>query len=109
MANQNSRLVRIYSSTSAADAHLARNFLEENGIQARISGDALAHAGLLSAGLVEVYTFEEQAAAARDLLLGWSAADSGPESDTDDLGQDDDYRDDVDDDVDNDDDNTSKD
>ena len=63
-----SKLIRIYSSTSATEAHIIRNFLEERGIQARVSGDGLAHAGLQGVANVEVYAFEEDAAEAQRLL-----------------------------------------
>jgi hypothetical protein len=62
------RLVRIYSSTSPMTAHLIRNYLEDNGIEARVSGDGLAHSGLTGVGSVEVYAFENQAAEALELL-----------------------------------------
>jgi hypothetical protein len=66
--DRKSKLVRIYATTNAAEAHLVRNFLEQQGIQARVSGDTLAHAGLQGVANVEVYAFEEDAHQAQRLL-----------------------------------------
>ena len=66
------KLVRVYSSISASDAHLVRNYLEDQGIEARVTGDGLAHTGLAGIANAEVFTFEHQAEEAKQLLSDWS-------------------------------------
>lgn len=65
------KLVRIYATTNPLSAHLIRNYLEDNGIDARVSGDGLAHSGLTGVGSVEVYAFENQAAEAIELITNF--------------------------------------
>lgn len=62
------KLIRVYSSSNASEAHMIRNFLEAEGIDARVSGDSLAHAGLAGVANVDVYTFEDDAIRAQELL-----------------------------------------
>ena len=71
MDERKSKLIRVFSSTSATEAHLVRNFLEQRGIQARVSGDTLAHVGLQGVGNIEVYAFEEDAGEAETALSEW--------------------------------------
>ena len=66
MNKDNLKLVRVYSSTNPLDAHHACNVLQDHGIDARVTGDGLAHTGLTGIASVDVYTFEndvERAAA----------------------------------------------
>ena len=66
------KLVRVYSTASASDAHLVRNYLEDQGIEARVTGDGLAHSGLAGVASVDVYTFENQSQEAVELLKNWT-------------------------------------
>ena len=73
MDERKSKLIRVFASTSATEAHLVRNFLEQRGIQARVSGDTLAHVGLQGVGNIEVYAFEEDAVEAGKALAEWQS------------------------------------
>ncbi len=72
MNKNNEKLVRVYSSTNSLDAHHARNYLQDHGIEARVTGDGLAHTGLTGVAAVDVYTFEEDAQKATELLVDWA-------------------------------------
>ncbi len=71
MNNDNSKLVRVFSSSNPLDAHHARNYLQDHGIEARVTGDGLAHSGLTGVASVDVYAFEHDAQQALDLLANW--------------------------------------
>lgn len=71
MNKNDAKLVRVYSSPNSLDAHHVRNVLQDHGIEARVTGDGLAHAGLSGVAAVDVYTFENDAQQAAELLADW--------------------------------------
>lgn len=62
------KLVQVFASENSIQAHILCNRLNAHGIQARVTGDSLAHAGLANVGRVEIYTCEEDAEAAKQLI-----------------------------------------
>lgn len=67
------RLVSVFACIDAGTAYILRNFLVDNGITARVTGESLAHAGLANIANVEVIVFESQEAEARKLIdESWS-------------------------------------
>lgn len=67
------RLVSVFACIDAGTAYILRNFLVDNGISARVTGESLAHAGLANIANVEVVVFESQEAEARKLIdESWS-------------------------------------
>lgn len=70
-ADDNEKLARVYSSSNPQQAHLARNWLEQHGLTARVTGDGLAHSGLPGVANVDVSTPESQATEALRLLEDW--------------------------------------
>jgi hypothetical protein len=75
------KFVEIYSAADTIEAHLLCNLLEENGINARILGDALAGlGGALPFGSTispRIWTDEASAERARELIDHWEFARRG--------------------------------
>ena len=69
------KFVEIYAAADTIEAHLLCNLLEENGINARILGDALAGlGGALPFGSTispRIWTDEANAVLARELIDQW--------------------------------------
>lgn len=66
------KLKRIYRTNNASEAHLICNRLEDEGVRANVVGDALPYAGTGLAGLLEVWTSQQDAPRAVQLLREWN-------------------------------------
>ncbi|MFK7821487.1 MAG: DUF2007 domain-containing protein [Planctomycetaceae bacterium] len=80
-----SKLIEVYSAANSPEAHLLVSRLADDGIPARIVGEALGTgAGELPVGYAtspRIWVHEEHAERARDLVLDWEEErkDSRPE------------------------------
>lgn len=92
-------MVRLYSAEDTIEAHLLRHMLEQQGMQAFITGEHLEGAvgELPAAGLIDVWVLEEHLEDAQDVLDDFfeTLDDPYPEDDDELIGADGYYRDDV--------------
>ena len=68
----------VYEATTSIDAHVIRNYLESEGISARVDGEYLqgAAGGIQASGLVRVVVDDRDYDAARVLMRRWDEDDT---------------------------------
>lgn len=90
-------MVRLYSAEDTIEAHLLRHMLEQQGMQAFITGEHLEGAvgELPAGGLIDVWVLEEHLADARDVLEDFFDTLDEPYDDDELIGADGYYEDDI--------------